>query len=132
MSKDLVDANEAIAVNEYTIEAKLAEIKILTDVRDDLQSRVNDLQTSILSFENSINTLRATVDAQEREITDVAGSYEKRIEELLIKLQAREAEQAALQAQLDERSKVLAAKEQEIIRVKQEMAAGISSLETSG
>jgi len=130
VSKDLVDANEAIAVNEYTIEAKLAEIKILTDVRDDLQSRVNDLQTSILSFENSINTLRATVDAQEREITDVAGSYEKRIEELLIKLQAREAEQAALQAQLNERSKVLAAKEQEIIRVKQEMAAGISSLET--
>jgi len=130
VNKDLVDANEVITVNEYTIEAKLAEIKILTDVRDDLQSRVNDLQTSILSFENSINTLRATVDAQEREITDVEGSYEKRIEELLIKLQTREAEQEALQAQLDERSQVLAAKEQEIIRVKQEMAAGISSLET--
>jgi chemotaxis protein MotB len=130
VNKDLVDANEVITVNEYTIEAKLAEIKILTDVRDDLQSRVNDLQTSILSFENSINTLRATVDAQEREITDVEGSYEKRIEELLIKLQTREAEQESLQAQLDERSQVLAAKEQEIIRVKQEMAAGISSLET--
>ena len=130
VNKDLVDANEVITVNEYTIEAKLAEIKILTDVRDDLQSRVNDLQTSILSFENSINTLRATVDAQEREITDVEGSYEKRIEELLIKLQTREAEQESLQAQLDERSQVLAAKEQEIIRVKQEMAAGINSLET--
>ena len=32
VNKDLVDANEVITVNEYTIEAKLAEIKILTDV----------------------------------------------------------------------------------------------------
>ncbi|MGA0236070.1 MAG: hypothetical protein ACO3NE_10830, partial [Alphaproteobacteria bacterium] len=130
VSKDLVDANEAIAVNEYTIEAKLAEIKILTDVRDDLQNRVNDLQTSILSFENSINVLRTTVDDQEREIVETVGSYERRIEELLIKLEARQAEQEALQANLDERSQLLAAREQEITRIKSEMAAGISSLET--
>ena len=130
VSKDLVDANEAIAVNEFTIEAKLAEIKILTDVRDDLQNRVNDLQTSILSFENSINVLRTTVDDQEREILETVGSYERRIEELLIKLEARQAEQEALQVNLDERSQLLAAREQEITRIKSEMAAGISSLET--
>ena len=130
VSKDLVDANEAIAVNEYTIEAKLAEIKILTDVRDDLQNRVNDLQTSILSFENSINVLRTTVEDQEREIVETVGSYEQRIEELLIKLESRQAEQEALQANLDERSQLLAAREQEITRIKSEMAAGISSLET--
>ncbi|MAV47588.1 MAG: hypothetical protein CBC49_009400 [Alphaproteobacteria bacterium TMED89] len=129
VNKELVDANEAISVNEFTIEAKLAEIKILTDVREDLQSRVNDLQTSILSFENSIDLLRSTVDEQEREIADAVGSYEERIENLLLQLQNKQAVQEALQAQLDERSQVIATKEQEIASIRQQLAAGENNLE---
>ncbi|MGB1155454.1 MAG: OmpA family protein [Alphaproteobacteria bacterium] len=130
VSKDLVSANEAITVNEFTIEAKLAEIKILTDVRDDLQNRVNDLQSSILSFENSIDVLRATVDEREREIADSIGSYEERIEALLLQIQSRQAAQKALQEDLDERSRQLAAREQELQRVREELARGESSLES--
>ena len=130
VSKDLVNANEAISVNEFTIEAKLAEIKILTDVRNDLQNRVNDLQTSILSFENSVDLLRNTVDEQERDIANAVGTYEERIESLLLQLEARKSAQEALQSDLDERSRVIATKEQEIASIRQQLAAGESNLES--
>ncbi|MGB1146248.1 MAG: OmpA family protein [Alphaproteobacteria bacterium] len=130
VSKELVDANEAISVNEFTIEAKLAEIQILTDVRDDLQDRVNDLQGSILAFENSINALRSTVGERERELSDTVVNYEERIQNLLFQLQAQEEQQAALQEALDARSKELAAREQQLEETLLQLARGESDLQT--
>ena len=129
VSKELVDANEAISVNEFTIEAKLAEIQILTDVRDDLQDRVNDLQSSILAFENSINTLRTTVGERDRELSDTVVNYEERIQNLLFQLQAQEEQQAALQEALDARSKELAAREQQLEDTLLQLARGESDLQ---
>ncbi|RZO30816.1 MAG: hypothetical protein EVA88_02805, partial [Rhodospirillaceae bacterium] len=129
VSRDLVAANEAITVNEFTIEAKVAEIQVLTDVRDDLQSRVNGMQASILSFEEAISTLRASLGDRDRELADTVDNYEARIAELVLTLQAAEAQQATLQASLDARSEELETRAEQLDQVLLQLARGESDLQ---
>ena len=129
VSRELVDANETISINEFTIEAKLAEIEILTDVRNDLQDRVNALQQSILDFENSINALRATVGEQERQFSETVLNYEQRIEQLILALEDQKQSQNELQRQLEARSRDLSAREQELEQTLSKLAQGKDDLQ---
>ena len=130
VSRDLVAANEAIAVNEFTIEAKLAEIQVLTDVRDDLQTRVNDMQAAVLSFEEAIQSLRATLGERDRELADTVDNYEARIAELVLTLQATEDQQATLQAALDARSEELALRAEQLDQALLQLARGEADLQS--
>ena len=130
VSRDLVAANEAIAVNEFTIEAKLAEIQVLTDVRDDLQTRVNDMQAAVLSFEDAIKSLRATLGERDRELADTVDNYEARIAELVLTLQATEDQQATLQTALDARSEELAIRAEQLDQALLQLARGEADLQT--